>query len=94
MFLLSAALDAGAAFTVLVIFVFLGAGISAKLQVVVPSWWGQLLRPWERRLRLRPTCPTSLWTAAVLQVTSGSQELFKSVLFFVDTIFNEHPIPK
>ncbi|KAG0046037.1 hypothetical protein BGZ83_008764, partial [Gryganskiella cystojenkinii] len=39
-FILSAALDTGAAFTGLVIFLFLGAGISPKIKVDVPSWWG------------------------------------------------------
>ncbi|GJJ75289.1 hypothetical protein EMPS_07647 [Entomortierella parvispora] len=46
-FLLSAALDTGAAFTGLVIFLFLGAGISSKLQVVVPPWWGNYYVPGE-----------------------------------------------
>ncbi|KAG0360023.1 hypothetical protein BGZ54_009734, partial [Gamsiella multidivaricata] len=39
-FILSAALDTGAAFTGLIIFLFLGGGISPKLAVKVPSWWG------------------------------------------------------
>ncbi|KAF9960679.1 OPT super [Mortierella alpina] len=39
-FILSSALDTGAAFTGLVIFLFLGGGISSKLVVTVPSWWG------------------------------------------------------
>ncbi|KAK3821392.1 MAG: OPT oligopeptide transporter protein-domain-containing protein [Benniella sp.] len=40
-FILSAALDTGAAFTGLVIFLFLGGGISPKLSVQIPSWWGK-----------------------------------------------------
>ncbi|KAG0025714.1 hypothetical protein BGZ81_006965 [Podila clonocystis] len=39
-FILSAALDTGAAFTGLLIFLFLGGGISPKLEVKIPSWWG------------------------------------------------------
>ncbi|KAF9217694.1 hypothetical protein BGZ59_001122 [Podila verticillata] len=39
-FILSAALDTGAAFTGLLIFLFLGGGISPKLAVKIPSWWG------------------------------------------------------
>ncbi|KAF9988225.1 hypothetical protein BGZ65_010365 [Modicella reniformis] len=39
-FILSAALDTGAAFTGLVMFLFLGGGISPKLSVGIPSWWG------------------------------------------------------
>ncbi|KAF9297460.1 hypothetical protein BGZ74_009816 [Mortierella antarctica] len=39
-FILSAALDTGAAFTGLIIFLFLGGGISPKLAVEIPSWWG------------------------------------------------------
>ncbi|KAF9275028.1 hypothetical protein BGZ68_000172 [Mortierella alpina] len=39
-FILSSALDTGAAFTGLVIFLFLGGGISSKLAVTIPSWWG------------------------------------------------------
>ncbi|GJJ75293.1 hypothetical protein EMPS_07651 [Entomortierella parvispora] len=38
-FILSAALDTGAAFTGLIIFLFLGGGISPKLSVTIPSWW-------------------------------------------------------
>ncbi|KAF8929576.1 OPT oligopeptide transporter protein-domain-containing protein [Dissophora ornata] len=38
-FILSAALDTGAAFTGLMIFLFLGGGLSPKLAVTVPSWW-------------------------------------------------------
>ncbi|KAG9327774.1 hypothetical protein KVV02_000220 [Mortierella alpina] len=38
-FILSAALDTGAAFTGLIIFLFLGGGISSKLSVTIPSWW-------------------------------------------------------
>ncbi|KAG0042457.1 hypothetical protein BGZ83_000441 [Gryganskiella cystojenkinii] len=38
-FILAAALDTGAAFTGLAIFIFLGGGISPKLSVTVPSWW-------------------------------------------------------
>lgn len=38
-YITSAALDTGTAFTGLVIFFFLGGGISPKLNVVVPSWW-------------------------------------------------------
>ncbi|GJJ75281.1 hypothetical protein EMPS_07639 [Entomortierella parvispora] len=39
-FILSAALDTGAAFTGLFIFCFLGGGLSPKLAVSMPSWWG------------------------------------------------------
>ncbi|KAG0349228.1 hypothetical protein BG004_000452 [Podila humilis] len=39
-FILSAALDTGAAYTGLVIFLFLGGGVSPKLSVKIPSWWG------------------------------------------------------
>ncbi|KAF9177451.1 hypothetical protein BGZ50_008757 [Haplosporangium sp. Z 11] len=39
-FILSAALDTGAAFTGLMIFLFLGGGVSPKLSVNIPSWWG------------------------------------------------------
>jgi len=38
--ILAAALDTGAAFTGLVIFLFLGGGVSSKMNVTVPSWWG------------------------------------------------------
>ncbi|KAF9929923.1 hypothetical protein FBU30_001082 [Linnemannia zychae] len=38
-FILASALDTGAAFTGLVIFLFLGGGISNKMRVDVPSWW-------------------------------------------------------
>ncbi|KAG0206345.1 hypothetical protein BGX28_002199 [Mortierella sp. GBA30] len=38
-FILSAAFDTGAAFTGLIIFLFLGGGLSSKLSVTVPSWW-------------------------------------------------------
>ncbi|KAK3814143.1 MAG: OPT oligopeptide transporter protein-domain-containing protein [Benniella sp.] len=39
-YILSAALDTGAALTGLFIFLFLGGGLSPKLVVHVPSWWG------------------------------------------------------
>ncbi|KAF9432101.1 hypothetical protein BGZ76_011258 [Entomortierella beljakovae] len=39
-FILSAALDTGAAFTGLLMFLFLGGGISPKISVQIPSWWG------------------------------------------------------
>ncbi|KAG0202946.1 hypothetical protein BGX28_004699 [Mortierella sp. GBA30] len=39
-FILSAALDTGAAFTGLIMFLFLGGGISPKLSVEIPSWLG------------------------------------------------------
>ncbi|KAF9929922.1 hypothetical protein FBU30_001081 [Linnemannia zychae] len=39
-YILSAALDTGAAFTGLIIFLFLGGGISPNIAVEVPSWWG------------------------------------------------------
>ncbi|KAF9349881.1 hypothetical protein BGX26_011886 [Mortierella sp. AD094] len=39
-FILSAALDTGAAFTGLLMFLFLGGGVSPKLSVDIPSWWG------------------------------------------------------
>ncbi|GJJ75282.1 hypothetical protein EMPS_07640 [Entomortierella parvispora] len=38
-FILSASLDTGAALTGLMIFFFLGGGVSPKLSVEVPSWW-------------------------------------------------------
>ncbi|KAF9924036.1 hypothetical protein BGZ67_009559 [Mortierella alpina] len=44
-FILSAALDTGAAFTGLIIFLFLGGGLSPKLSVNVPSWWGNYYTP-------------------------------------------------
>jgi OPT family oligopeptide transporter len=44
-FILSAALDTGAAFTGLVVFLFLGGGISPKLNVQVPSWWANYHTP-------------------------------------------------
>ncbi|KAG0317734.1 hypothetical protein BGZ99_006120 [Dissophora globulifera] len=44
-FILSAALDTGAAFTGLFIFLFLGGGISPKLSVSVPSWWANYYTP-------------------------------------------------
>ncbi|KAG0041497.1 hypothetical protein BGZ83_001725 [Gryganskiella cystojenkinii] len=44
-FILSAALDTGAAFTGLVMFLFLGGGISPKIIVNVPSWWGNPIAP-------------------------------------------------
>jgi len=39
-FILSAALDTGAAFTDLVMFLFLSGGISPKLAISFPHWWG------------------------------------------------------
>ncbi|KAF9126693.1 hypothetical protein BGW39_006440 [Mortierella sp. 14UC] len=39
-YILSAALDTGAAFTGLVVFLFLGGGLSPKMAVEIPSWWG------------------------------------------------------
>ncbi|KAF9563040.1 hypothetical protein EC968_005034 [Mortierella alpina] len=39
-FILSAALDTGAAFTGLILFLFLGRGISPNVGVDIPSWWG------------------------------------------------------
>jgi OPT family oligopeptide transporter len=44
-FILSAALDTGAAFTGLVVFFFLGGGISPTLEVKVPSWWANYHTP-------------------------------------------------
>ncbi|KAG0292254.1 hypothetical protein BGZ98_002653 [Dissophora globulifera] len=44
-FILSSALDTGAAFTGLVIFLFLGGGISPKLSVTIPSWWANYYTP-------------------------------------------------
>ncbi|KAG9327773.1 hypothetical protein KVV02_000219 [Mortierella alpina] len=38
-FILSAALDTGAAFTGLILFLFLGRGISPNVGVDIPSWW-------------------------------------------------------
>ncbi|KAG0376601.1 hypothetical protein BGX24_007488 [Mortierella sp. AD032] len=37
--ILASSLDTGAAFTGLVIFLFLGGGVSPKMQVEAPSWW-------------------------------------------------------
>ncbi|KAG9070166.1 hypothetical protein KI688_009498 [Linnemannia hyalina] len=42
-FILSAALDTGAAFTGLFIFIFLSGGISEKLLVNAPSWWANYI---------------------------------------------------
>ncbi|KAF9112072.1 hypothetical protein BGX27_004021 [Mortierella sp. AM989] len=39
-FILSAALDTGAAFTGLMMFLFLGGGIDPNIAVNIPSWWG------------------------------------------------------
>ncbi|KAG0242481.1 hypothetical protein BGW41_004049 [Actinomortierella wolfii] len=39
-FILAAALDTGTAFTGLLIFLFLGGGVSPNLVVNIPSWWG------------------------------------------------------
>ncbi|KAF9912173.1 hypothetical protein EC991_000583 [Linnemannia zychae] len=39
-YILSAALDTGAAFTGLIIFLFLGGGLSPKMAIEIPSWWG------------------------------------------------------
>ncbi|KAF8928298.1 OPT oligopeptide transporter protein-domain-containing protein [Dissophora ornata] len=44
-FILSAALDTGAAFTGLFIFLFLGGGISPSLAVNIPSWWANYYTP-------------------------------------------------
>ncbi|KAF9165176.1 hypothetical protein DFQ26_000517 [Actinomortierella ambigua] len=44
-FLLSAALDTGAAFTGLVLFLFLEGGASSKMVVKIPSWWGNYHTP-------------------------------------------------
>ncbi|GJJ70241.1 hypothetical protein EMPS_02590 [Entomortierella parvispora] len=44
-FILSAALDTGAAFTGLVVFLFLGGGVSPTLSVAVPSWWANYYTP-------------------------------------------------
>ncbi|KAG0350393.1 hypothetical protein BGZ54_003851, partial [Gamsiella multidivaricata] len=44
-FILSAALDTGAAFTGLIVFLFLGGGISSTLAVNVPSWWANYYTP-------------------------------------------------
>ncbi|KAF9584928.1 hypothetical protein BGW38_004646 [Lunasporangiospora selenospora] len=38
-YILSAALDTGAAFTGLIIFLFIGGGLSGSLNAKVPSWW-------------------------------------------------------
>ncbi|KAF8943273.1 hypothetical protein BGZ47_005625 [Haplosporangium gracile] len=43
--ILASSLDTGAAFTGLAIFLFLGGGISAKMQVEVPSWWFNYYTP-------------------------------------------------
>ncbi|KAF9124890.1 hypothetical protein BGW39_007825 [Mortierella sp. 14UC] len=44
-FILSAALDTGAAFTGLFLFVFISGGISDKLMFDAPSWWGNYVFP-------------------------------------------------
>ncbi|KAG0361413.1 hypothetical protein BGZ54_009104 [Gamsiella multidivaricata] len=44
-FILAAAMDTGAAFTGLFIFLFLGGGISPQLSVAVPSWWANYYTP-------------------------------------------------
>ncbi|KAK3835832.1 MAG: OPT oligopeptide transporter protein-domain-containing protein [Linnemannia elongata] len=44
-FILSAALDTGAAFTGLFLFVFISGGISDKLRFDAPSWWGNYVFP-------------------------------------------------
>lgn len=43
--ILSAALDTGAAFTGLFLFVFISEGISDKLRFDAPSWWGNYVFP-------------------------------------------------
>jgi len=44
-FILSAGLDTGAAFTGLAVFFFLGGGVSESLSVAVPSWWANHITP-------------------------------------------------
>ncbi|KAF9437307.1 hypothetical protein BGZ76_001256 [Entomortierella beljakovae] len=44
-FILACALDTGAAFTGLFIFIFLGGGITPKLEAIAPSWWGNYVTP-------------------------------------------------
>ncbi|KAF9912353.1 hypothetical protein EC991_011045 [Linnemannia zychae] len=44
-FILSAALDTGAAFTGLFLFIFISGGISDKLMFQAPSWWGNYVFP-------------------------------------------------
>ncbi|KAF9198035.1 hypothetical protein BGZ49_001266 [Haplosporangium sp. Z 27] len=44
-FITAVALDTGAAFTGLVIFLFLGGGISPKLAVTAPTWWANYVMP-------------------------------------------------
>ncbi|KAF9929028.1 hypothetical protein FBU30_001937 [Linnemannia zychae] len=44
-FILSAALDTGAAFTGLFIFIFFSGGISSKLVIKAPTWWGNYVLP-------------------------------------------------
>ncbi|KAF9198037.1 hypothetical protein BGZ49_001268 [Haplosporangium sp. Z 27] len=44
-FITSVALDTGAAFTGLIIFLFIGGGVSPKLAVNAPSWWANYVMP-------------------------------------------------
>ncbi|KAG0072907.1 hypothetical protein BGZ89_001582 [Linnemannia elongata] len=44
-FILSAALDTGAAFTGLFIFIFFAGGLSSKLVVKAPTWWANYVLP-------------------------------------------------
>ncbi|KAK3835831.1 MAG: OPT oligopeptide transporter protein-domain-containing protein [Linnemannia elongata] len=44
-FMLSAALDTGAAFTGLFIFIFFEGGLSSKMVVKAPSWWANYVLP-------------------------------------------------
>ncbi|KAF8926506.1 hypothetical protein BGZ58_011126 [Dissophora ornata] len=71
-FILSAALDTGAAFTGLVIFLFLGGGISSKLAVNVPSWWGNFYTEEDPRFPNAPYLSVDRCGAANNQWTAGS----------------------
>ncbi|KAF9205239.1 hypothetical protein BGZ49_004309 [Haplosporangium sp. Z 27] len=44
-FITAAALDTGAAFTGLFIFIFFSGGASSKLSVTAPSWWANFITP-------------------------------------------------
>ncbi|KAG0005143.1 hypothetical protein BGZ80_010275 [Entomortierella chlamydospora] len=44
-FILAVALDTGAAFTGLILFLFFSGGISPSIQVAAPSWWANYVTP-------------------------------------------------
>ena len=70
-FILSAALDTGAAFTGLVIFFFLGGGVSPKLSVSVPSWWGNYYNATDQNYPNAPFLDIDRCGAANGQWTGG-----------------------